>query len=396
MSGFFATVNDLPVVGGSLLIPLVGAWTADVALAGQDPLDPGPATFVIGNLTLQGTVYRSSVYGGQTHARLVGGAGGWRLPAPAQGYGNPNGIQLSTVLGDVAAATGESIVIAADVNIGTAYARVAFPASVASDVLWGLVGQGYIPSWRVDIDGITRTDPWPATVISTPFTVTDQHPAEGLVEVATEDYASWLPGCVFTAPQLAGSFTSAGVLYRWVGGAMRFDVLTAAPGTGDRVLGPVQALVDQRTAPLRFFGRYEYVISNPKPTTIDGTPVDTALGLPDLCGVPIQSDALASYVPPDGGRAHVMFLDGQPTKPVCVWTQADASAGPTEVLIGPQGKGANGIARVSDTVTVLFPPLMQVAGIVSGLPFIGVLAITTPGVGTIATGSNVAKAAQST
>jgi hypothetical protein len=393
---YFATANGLPVIGGSLLIPLVGAWTADLVLAGQDPLPVGPATVVIGNLTLQGTVYRSAVYGGQVKARLVAGAGGWRNPVPPQGYGNPGGIQLSTVLGDVAVATGESIIVAADVNIGTAYARVAFPSSVASDVLWQMVAQGFIPSWRVDVDGITRTDAWPATVIGTPFTVTDQRPEEGLVEVATEDYASWLPGCVFSAPQLDTSYTSAGVLYRWGSdGAMRFDVLTAAPGTGDRVLGPVQQLVDSRVAPLRFFGRYAYTISNAKATTIDGAPVDTTLGLPDLCGVPIRGSSLASYVPPNGGQADIQFLDGQPTKPVCVWTQADASAGPTEIVVGPQGTGANGIARVSDTVTVLFPPIMQIAGIVSGAPFIGVLTITTPGIGTIATGSNVAKAAQS-
>lgn len=392
---YFASVNGLQVVSGSLMIPLVGVWTADLQLAGQDPVE-GPATVVIGNLTLQGTAYRSAAYGGSTSVRLIGGAGGWRLPVAPQGYGNPGGIQLSTVLGDVAAATGESIIVASDVNIGTAFARVAFPTSVASDVLWQMVAQQFIPSWRVDPDGITQTDAWPATVIGTPFTVTSQAPDAGLVEVATEDYASWLPGCSFSAPQLSGSYTSAGVLYRWgADGRMRFDVLTAAPGTGDRVLGPFQALVERQVAPLRFFGRYAYTISNPKPTTIDGSPVDTALGLPELQGIPIRGSSLASYVPPDGGQADVQFLDGWPTKPVCVWTQADASAGPTEIIIGPQGTGANGIARVSDTVTVLFPPFMQIAGVVAGAPFVGVLAITTPGIGTIATGSNVAKAAQS-
>lgn len=403
MSGYFATVNGAQVVGGSLLIPLVGVWTADLVLAGADPvLDVGPATVVIGTLTLQGYVYRAAPYGGSIRARLVGGAGGWRNPVPPQGYGNPGGIRLSTVLGDVAAACGETIVVASDVNIGSAFARAAFPTSVASDVLWQLLGLGFIPTWRVDVDGTTKTDPWPATVIGTPFMPTNQRPDEGLVEIATEDYASWLPGCSFSHPLLASTFTSAGVLYRWGDdGVMRFDVLTGTPDvngvTGDRVLGPFQQMVERQVSPLRFFGRYEYTISNPKPTSVDGTPTDTSLGLPELQNVPIRGSSLASYVPPDGGLCEIQFVNGQPTRPVCVWTQADSTAGPTEITIGPQGTGANGIARVSDTVTVLFPPAMPIAGVVNGtLPFVGVLTITMPGIGSISTGSSVAKAAQST
>jgi hypothetical protein len=78
-----------------------------------------------------------------------------------------------------------------------------------------------------------------------------------------------------------------------------------------------------------------------------------------------------------------------------VWTEAGALNGPTDVVIGPQGKGANNVARVTDTVVVLFPPLMQVAGVLSGAPFVGVLTITTPAIGAIQTGSSVVKAAQS-
>lgn len=391
---YFAEVNGAQVVGGSLLIPLVGAWTADLVLAVSDPpLVEGPATVTIGTLTLHGTVYRAAAYGGSIRARLVGGAGGWRLPVPPQGYGSPSGVRLSAVLGDVAAACGETIVVSSDVGVGPAFARVAFPASVASDVLWQLMAQGIIPSWRVDVDGVTKTDAWPATVIGTPFIPTDQRANEGRIEIATEDYAAWLPGCVFSHPLLDRTYTSSGVEYSWGGGRpMRFDVVV---GPLDRVVEPFRALVRAEVSPLRFFGTYEYVISNPKPTTIDGTPSDATLGLPDLQNVPIRGSSLASYVPPDGGKAHVEFVNGQPTRPVCTWTQADAEAGPTEVVLGPHGTGANGVARTSDTVTVLFPPIMQVAGTIAGAPFIGVITITTPAIGAIQTGSSVIKAAQS-
>jgi hypothetical protein len=375
------------------MIPLVGAWTADLELATDEPVS-GQVEIVIGNLTLQGTVYRSEFYGGQVQARVVGGYAGWRTQAPPQGYGSGGGLQLSTVLNDLASAVGEKINIAADTNIGNAFARVNFGTSVASDVLWQLMQLGFMPAWYVDPAGVTQAGAWPATQITTPFTPTDQKPDQGVIEIATEDYASWMPGCTFSNPLLNGSYTSAGVHYVWGDdGKFRFEVLS---GSGqDRILGPLQQVIQKEIAPARFFGRYEYVISNPSSSTIDGAPVDTALGLPELQQVPLVGDALATYTPPDGGKAHVMFLDGKPTKPVCVWTEVASQKGPSEITIAPQGKGLNDVARVTDTVVVLFPPLMQIAGTLSGAPFIGVLTITTPAIGAIQTGSSLVKAAQS-
>lgn len=398
---YFASVNGLQVVGGSLLIPLVGAWTADLQLATDQQLS-GPAQVVIGNLTLQGFVYRAKPYGGQVRARLVGGAGGWRTPIKPQGYGISQGVKLSTVLQDAAAAArptpdapSEQIQIFADVSVGQAFVRAAFNTSVASDVLWQMIALGYMKAWYVDPKGVTQTGPWPVTTVTTPFMPTDQRSDEGVVIVATEDYASWMPGASFTHPLLTGTYTSAGVQYVWDNeGNFRFEVLTGTAGaTGaDRVLGPVQQLIQKELAPLRFFGRYGYTISNPSTSTIDGTPQDTTLGLPDVQNVPLMGDSLASYTPPSGGEAHIMFVNGDPTKPVCVWTEADSTNGPADITIAPQASGQSGVARVTDSVIVMFPPLIQIAGTVAGAPFVGVATITTPAVGTIQTGSTTVSA----
>jgi hypothetical protein len=382
---FFATANGLQIVSGSLLIPLVGAWTADLQLA-TDQAIAGQVSVVIGNLTLQGFAYRSQAYGGQTRARLVGGYGGWRTTIPPQGYGSQNGVKLSTVLQDAASGCGEEVSIFADVTIGTAYARTGFEANVASDVLWQMIALGHMSAWYVAPSGVTMTGPWPEATVGTPFIPSNQKPDEGIIEIATEDYASWMPGASFSHPLLATTYTSAGVEYVWGDdGEFRFNVLTGT--TADRVLGPLQQAIDARTTPLRFFGRYSYTISNPSSTTIDGAPTDTTLGLPDLQNVPIRSDSLASYTPPSGGACDIMFLDGDPTKPVCVWTEASAQNSPTDITIAPAGKGQSGAARVNDTVQVIFPPLIQAAGTVGGLPFVGVLQITSPATGTIQTGS---------
>jgi hypothetical protein len=78
-----------------------------------------------------------------------------------------------------------------------------------------------------------------------------------------------------------------------------------------------------------------------------------------------------------------------------VWTEADSSKGPTGITIGPHGSDVQDVARVTDSVIVMFPPLIQVAGTVSGLPFVGVATITTPAVGTVQTGSSLLQAAGS-
>jgi hypothetical protein len=398
---YFASVNGLQIVGGLLVVPLVGVWTADLYLATSQEVS-GSVQVVIGNLTLQGFVYRSETYGGQVRARLVGGYGGWRTPIAAQGYGSTQGVKLSTVLQDAAAACGEQLQVFADVTIGQAFVRAAFVSSVASDVLWQMLALGYMSAWHVNPEGATVTGPWPTTAVSTPFMPTDQRPEEGLVEIATEDYASWMPGATFSHPLLHGTYTSAGVQYVWdEEGTFRFEVLTATTGprgVQDRVLGPVQQLVERQVAPLRFFGRYGYTISNPQagpPATIDGAPVDKTLGLPDVQNVQVTADSLATYTPPSGGRAHIMFVDGDPTQPVCVWTEASSQNGPTAITIGPQGSGVADVARVTDTCIVMFPPLIQVAGTIAGAPFVGVATITTPAIGTIQTGSSLLQAAQS-
>lgn len=392
---YFASCAGFQVSSGTLMIPLVGVWTADLSLPAGEQIS-GQVEVVIGNLTLQGTVYRSEVYGGETRARIVGGYAGWRTQAPPQGYGSGTGLQLSTVLNDLAAVVGERINVVADTSIGNAFARVNFTTSAASDVLWQMVREGFMSAWYVDPAGVTQTGAWPTTIVSSPFTVTAQNPGTGMVEIATEDYASWLPGCTFSSPQTQGELTNAGVTYTFRDdGTFRFEVLTGTTPGVDRVLGPLQQVIDRQTAPMRFFGRYEYIISNPSDATVDCAPVDTQLGLPELQAVPLVGDALASYTPPDGGKCHIMFLDGSSRKPVCVWTEVTAQNGPTGITLAPQGSGANNVARVTDTVVCIFPPVMPIAGTISGAPFVGVLTITTPAIGAIQTGSSLVKAPQS-
>ena len=283
---------------------------------------------------------------------------------------------------DAAQAAGEKINVPNDTTIGNAYTRL---HGIASDTLWEMIAQGFIPAWYIDPSGVTQAASWPSSAISTPFTVTDQRPDEGLVVIATEDYASWMPGCTFTNPLLDGNYTSGGVNYVWSNdGTFRFEVLT---GTTDRFLGALQAFIQRQVAPARYYGRYEYTISNPSSSTVDASPVDSTAGLPDLQNVPIVADSISSYTPPDGGTCHVMFLNGLPTKPICVWT---AEAPTMASLL----QGTNPVARLGDQTQSFLPPTLPLMGFVNGTtPFAGTVTIATPISGVITQGSPVTNTA---
>ena len=372
------------VVGGTLLIPATGLWTADVYLATAASLS-GPATVTIGDpstnpnsLSLVGTIYRSDQYGEQTRARIVAGNGGWRTTIPAQGYGSPNGVTLAHVLGDAATAAGEVAGPMPSGSVGQAYARFGSIDTVAADVLWDLFDQDLLQGWYVDPTGKTQFTPWPSGIsITTPFIPTDQKPDHGRIWIATEDYASWMPGVTFTHPILTGTYTSAGVEYAWSpDGTFRFDVLTGT--TGDRVLGPIEAVVAKQIAPTKLYGRYEYSISAPTLTAVDLTPTNAKLGLPSLQNVPLCSDSISSYKPQSGGTAHVMFVNGFRSRPVVVWTSVGATT-PAALKGG--------------TVIVVLPPQMPFSGQLLPPPnipgtFSGFITITSAAVGQIVDGSN--------
>lgn len=378
---FFSSVAGFPIVAGQLTLPLIGVWTADLQLQGEESLS-GTVSVVIGNLTLLGSVYRSESYGGQTMCRLVGGAGEWRQQVKAQGYGSSNGIMLSTVLNDAASAAGEQINIANDQSIGNGYARFAFDQSVASDVLWHMISLGFLSSWYVAPSGVTMTAAWPSAAVQTPFTVTEQKTDAGVAVIATEDYVSWLPGCTFTSPLLSGTFTSSGVHYEWKpDGTFRFEVFTqtSATDTGDRVLGPIQQIIQKEIAPTRLYGKYRYTISNPSTSTIDCSPKNTNLGLPTLQNVPLMSDSISTYTPPNGGDCIIEFLDGY--IPVCSWTAGTATV---VNLLG----GSNPVARLGDQTMSFLPPSLPLVGTVDGTePFAGTVTIPTPISGVITQGS---------
>lgn len=190
MAGPFLALNGRRIVSGRITMPYYGAWVADVTIAVADVL-PLASVLAFGDLTLTGTVYRMASFSGSRSARIVGGAAGWRKTIKAQGYSNPAGVRASLVLGDAAAAVGETVNLASDFIVGKAYVRETAPAE---RLLRQLAG----PTWWIDPAGVTQIGTRASGAITSPFLINDWSGGKGWFSVSTEKISDWMPGRSFS------------------------------------------------------------------------------------------------------------------------------------------------------------------------------------------------------
>lgn len=217
---FFASYSGVRITNGHIAIPRYGMWSGDVSLS-EDVDVRETDSLVIGNLSMVGHVYRQAKFGGELRCRLIGGYGGWRTKIPKKQYSFNSGVKLSTVLKDAATESGEKIVITNDRVIGNGFVR---EEAMASRVLRQLAGE----FWYIDPAGVTQVKDWPSKAIRSAFTVENQEGAQGRLSIATEDYASWLPGSQFSYATLDGTFTNGGVEFHFQNdGRLRLEVLTS-------------------------------------------------------------------------------------------------------------------------------------------------------------------------
>lgn len=214
----FATLSDVRIISGSVSIPTYGLWAGDVTVASEEPVQD-QTTLVLGNLSLVCHVYRKAIFAGTQVCRLVAGYGGWRTVIPAKQYQLFGGVPKSMVLVDAALECGEKIAITGVDIVGDAWVRENAQASRQLRLL--------ADNWYCDPAGVTQIKAWPTTTVRSDFQVIDQDGGAGIVTVATEDYAAWLPGCQFTSPFTQGTLTNGGVSYRFDNdGTFRLQVMT--------------------------------------------------------------------------------------------------------------------------------------------------------------------------
>ena len=312
----WASLNGTRVVSATVTMPYYGVWEAEVELSAAVAVT-GVATLVMGNLTLVGSAYRQDSYGGQQTVRMQGGAGGWAKQITPKAYSLPGGVLLSMVLGDVAKEVGETVNVATDGPVGSAYVREG--GCAAQRVLEQLAGV----QWWVDKAGVTQIGPRPTTPVPSALQLLSYEPESGKVAVATESPADWLPGASFTAPQLSQTLVASLVTHKVTGGGGATVEMLAMPTAGalsgvDRIIASLKAIIRGELPRLTFLGVYEYAVQRvaANGSTLDASPTNTTLGLPGLQGVTLRNGVAGTVCRPAAGSlVAIGFLNGDPTRP---------------------------------------------------------------------------------
>lgn len=134
-----------------VMMPLVGAWTADVSVDSATNIT-GEVTLKIGEvLVLTGFVRRGGEYVQKGVYRLVGGYGGFNKTTPAKSY---RAASVSVVLSDILQAGGEAISLASDKDVMDAVlTNWTTPEQKVGQALSSLVDSQADRNWRVLPDG---------------------------------------------------------------------------------------------------------------------------------------------------------------------------------------------------------------------------------------------------
>jgi len=177
------TLNELSVVEGTIRLPRIGVWHADLRLDNTQ-LPSGSVKLESEDkaLSLQGTVLRGEVWHERVEVRIVGGAGRFHKSLPAKFYEQ---VPLRLVLEDICREVGERLSTASDTSLLqiplTRWTRFEGPAFATLHTLMG-VCQG---SWRLLPSGELwlGKESWPEW--KEPVDILMYDSAKGFVEIAS-------------------------------------------------------------------------------------------------------------------------------------------------------------------------------------------------------------------
>lgn len=213
----WAELNGVRATKGTLTLPYEGVFVGDVTLATTDVLPP-KALFTIGDLTVNVTVVptRTTSFGGERSARIVGGGNGWGTKIGPMPYRQPGGVPLSTVLSDAAMAVGELV---SPLGLAAARGRILGDAAVREA---GPPGRTVLrmwcePLWWLDATGALQlsarettpfsgmpTDLVHLGPIASAFTSEVRFAGREIYRIATEAPSDWVPGRTFSSNFIDG------------------------------------------------------------------------------------------------------------------------------------------------------------------------------------------------
>lgn len=360
--------NGEPVESGTIRLPRVGAWHADlVVLRETAEAIEGRVEIRIGEaLSFVGTARRSGPDRGVVHVRVVGGAGGLATELGPKAY---QGVPLQLPLQDLAGETGEMLSPASSPDLlGIVLPYWARPAGPAGRALVALLAAASDGAWRVLADGTlwVGRETWPPAVLDgLEYSTLSQAPQFGTAEIAALDPR------VFPGETLSGRRVSV-VEHRFSPAGIRttLQLEDASLGILDRVKEAIGAYVRTLFARIDFFAGYWCrVVAQNADGSLELLPDDARI--PGHSNVPIRYPipGMKLSVAP-GARALLEFAAGDPSKPF-VSAFESGTATKLEVTATEVDVTAPTVNVTATTVTVnggLFPvakegsPLTGTAG----------------------------------
>jgi hypothetical protein len=357
-------LNALNVNQATFTTPRVGVWVADleVDLDVTGIVPTGKAILTVGTTPLTCTIddRSSGPMGQKASIQVVGGGGGWDKIVSALHLHNDAGVTSANVFSATAAEIGEVVVDAIPTALGTDYVRLEGPAAGVLD--------GF--EWYVDASGVTIIGTRPT--VPSLVQVLDWDPNERVATLAGDELV--LPGSLLVDTRF-GSAIVRDVEQTFGPDGARATAWCDTDSdddmeAGTRLARGLAILIDD-AAGVRYLRHYRYRVIGAGPDKrLTLQVVDTESGAPEVLTL---VEAWVGFggggvIPAPGSQVLVVFVDGDPSQPVCV---AFAPAG--AAALDPFVKGTELTAALTALVTALgvfsnvaVNPLIAAASIDSG------------------------------
>jgi hypothetical protein len=311
--------------------PSWGCWWLDSELVEPAELTAGArVTAQIADLTLQGTIVNGYARNGTAGYRVVGGAGGWGRSLPEKSYQNDAGVKLSTVLGDVATAVGETLSGVPTARIAAHFAR--FAGSTRRPASW-ILNYFFPRGWYVGDDGTTVIGQRSAAVYVGDGARVLVQPATNVIELDVEQIDNLAPGVT-----IDGSDPATDVELLLSGSKLRARVYAGASGATSRRMAAWAKLLDAHLPDYKYRGSYEFRVVSQDGERFNLTPDLASIGLDDLELVPVRGPAGYRATVQEGELVMVTFVNAQADRPVIIAHDDPEAPGyvPTQIDIGDQ------------------------------------------------------------
>ncbi len=372
-------LNGTGIEFARITLPNYKRWHADIRLMGGVTDISGVQTLTFAGIAMTGSIFRTKSEAGSRALRMVGGANGLGTVLPAKAYYQQSGVLLSTVARDIAAASGETIVVDVDRSLGSFWSIISMTAGQALDALTG-------SQWWMDLTGTIHTSLTTRTTtpIASTFMAKKWRGAQGVYEIVPDAPSDWTPGRSFANALVSGTISRTELDMSKDKLEMRVLVTNQGATTGDRLIDPFVAAVDDVTPQMLYYLRWPYTVA----TVSAGPPVTMTLTsndarAPDLQGVVLWPGPSGAWaVPPVGAAVRVAYTAANPAMPEVV--ALDPYHAPTTVTVGGT-VGNAAAARVGDTVTITAAEILSAAMVAGSTP----VTITNPLQCKITSGSGI-------